>query len=260
MKVFPSLFVTHGAPSLALENGPAHRFLKGFGTQLGRPDAIVAVSAHWEAPVASLTAGSRPETIHDFRGFPPALDEIVYPAPGAPELAERLGRLLAEAGIATELDADRGLDHGAWVPLVLMYPQADIPVLQLSIDPAKGPDDHRKLGELIRPLRDDGVLMMATGSVTHNLREMSWGDHDAPAPAWVAAFAEWVAAAIAEGRTEDLLNYRNVAPHAVRNHPTEEHFLPLFTAIGAGRPGTRGQRVHHSYTYGTLAMDVYAFN
>jgi 4,5-DOPA dioxygenase extradiol len=257
--VFPSLFVTHGAPTLAIEDGAAHRFLKGYGAHLGRPEAILVVSAHWEAPVASLTAGSRPTTIHDFRGFPAALDEIVYPVPGAPELAERVGRLLAEAGIETELDPDRGLDHGAWVPLFLMYPRADIPVVQLSIDPARGPDYHRTLGERIRPLRDDGVLVMATGSATHNLRELRWGDHDAPAPAWVNAFAEWVAAAIAENRSDDLLNYRTRAPDAVRNHPSEEHFLPLFTAIGAGRPGAGGERVHHSYTYGVLAMDTYAF-
>jgi len=258
--VFPSLFVTHGAPTLAIEDGAAHRFLKGFGASLGRPEAILVVSAHWEAPVASLTAGPRPETIHDFRGFPPALGEIVYPAPGAPELAERIGRLLDEAGIETELDRVRGLDHGTWVPLLLMYPQADIPVVQLSIDPARGPDYHRTLGELIRPLRDDGVLVMATGSATHNLREMNWKDHDAPAPGWVTGFAEWLAAAIAEGRTDDLLNYRTLAPHAVRNHPSEEHLLPLFTALGAGRPGVGGLRVHHSYTYGVLAMDTYAFD
>jgi 4,5-DOPA dioxygenase extradiol len=256
--VFPSLFVTHGAPTLAIEDGAAHRFLKGYGTSLGRPEAILVVSAHWEAAVASLTAGPRPETIHDFRGFPPALGEIVYPAPGAPELAERVGRLLDEAGIQTELDRDRGLDHGAWVPLFLMYPRADIPVVQLSIDPARGPEYHRMLGELIRPLRDEGVLVMATGSATHNLLELRWGDHDAPAPAWVTAFAEWVAAAIAESRTDDLLNYRTLAPNAVRNHPTEEHFLPVFTAIGASRPGAGGHRVHHSYTYGVLAMDTYA--
>ena len=257
--MFPSLFVTHGAPTLAIEDGPAHRFLEGYGASLGGPEAILIVSAHWEAPVATLTAGPRPETIHDFSGFPPALGEIVYPAPGAPELAERVGRLLAGAGVETRQDPDRGLDHGAWVPLLLMYPQADIPVVQLSIDPAKGPDYHRTLGELIRPLRDDGILVMATGSATHNLRELRWGDHDAPAPEWVTAFAEWVAAAIAEGRTDDLLNYRTLAPHAVRNHPTDEHFLPLFTAIGAGAPDARGQRVHHSYTYGVLAMDTYAF-
>ena len=259
MTVFPSLFVTHGAPTLAIEDGAAHRFLKSYGNSLGTPEAILVVSAHWEAPVASLTAGPRPETIHDFRGFPPALGEIVYPAPGAPELAERVGRMLDETGIETELDPDRGLDHGAWVPLLLMYPQADIPVVQLSIDPARGPDHHRTLGELIRPLRDDGILVMATGSATHNLRELRWGDHDAPAPEWVTGFAEWLAAAIAQGRTDDLLNYRTLAPHAARNHPTEEHLLPLFTAIGAGRPGTGGRRVHHSYTYGVLAMDTYAF-
>jgi 4,5-DOPA dioxygenase extradiol len=258
--MFPSLFVTHGAPTLAIEDGPAHRFLKSFGGSLGRPEAILVVSAHWETPFASLTAGSRPETIHDFRGFPPALGEIVYPTAGAPQLAQRVGRLLDVAGIETELDPQRGLDHGAWVPLLLMYPQADIPVVQLSIDPARGPEYHRTLGELIRPLRDDGILVMATGSATHNLRELRWEDHDAPAPEWVTGFAEWLAIAIAEGRTDDLLNYRALAPHAVRNHPTEEHLLPLFTAIGAGRPGGRGQRVHHSYTYGVLAMDTYAFD
>ncbi|UEM21148.1 dioxygenase [Skermanella mucosa] len=262
MSRFPSLFVSHGSPTLALERGGAADFLRGYGERLGRPEAILVVSAHWETAAPTVGTSAAPGTIHDFRGFPEALHRIRYPAPGAPETAMEAARLVESAtGRPVRLDPDRGLDHGAWVPLSLMYPAADIPVAQLSILRDGGPADHLALGEAIRPLRDSGVLVLASGSATHNLYEFRGNAHDAPAPGWVSEFGEWLAEAIRDGRTADLAHYRRLAPSAERNHPTEEHLMPLFAAIGAASPdsGSRGTRVHASHAFGVLAMDVYEF-
>jgi 4,5-DOPA dioxygenase extradiol len=260
MTRFPSLFVSHGAPTLALERRGAADFLRGYGETLGRPEAILVVSAHWETDTPTVGVSPAPGTIHDFRGFPQALYQIRYPAPGAPLVAEEAARLIeAASGLAVRRDPNRGLDHGAWVPLSLMYPAADIPVAQLSILGRGGPAAHLALGEAIRPLRDAGVLVLASGSATHNLYEFRGQDHDAPAPDWVSGFADWLARAIQEGRGADLVNYRKLAPFAERNHPTEEHLLPLHVALGAASPGAVGERVHSSHAHGVLAMDVHAF-
>lgn len=257
---FPSLFVSHGAPTLAIEDGPASRYLSGLGRELGRPTAILVVSAHWETVAPRVGTASSPETIHDFYGFPQALYQIRYPAPGAPDVAWKAADLLTfRAGLAVEEDGRRGLDHGAWVPLSLLYPEADIPVAQLSIQPHLGPDHHFRMGQALEPLRDDGVLIIASGSATHNLYEFHGRLPDGAPPAWVAAFSEWLADAVEGGRVEELLDYRNRAPEAVRNHPTDEHLLPIFVALGAGA-GHPGRRLHASNSYGILAMDVYAFD
>lgn len=254
---FPSLYVTHGAPTLPLDPGPARDFLSELGRKLGRPRAILAVSAHWASaePVASLC--ERPRTLHDFGGFPEALYRLEYPAPGAPELAQRAVELLSAAGLAGATVPDRGLDHGAWVPLLLMYPEADVPVTQLSIQPHRDPRHHHAVGRALAPLRDEGVLIVASGSATHNLHEFRGQGSEAPTPDWVRAFAEWLDDAVAEGRQGDLLDYRQRAPHAARNHPTDEHLLPLFVAMGAGG---KGRVLHGSYTYGILYMGAYAFD
>jgi len=183
-----------------------------------------------------------------------------YAAPGAPELASRVVELLAMAGLSTATAPDRGLDHGAWVPLRLMYPDADIPVTQLAIQSRLGPGHHRRLGEALRPLRDEGVLIIGSGSVTHNLREVGRHDYAASPPAWVRDFNDWFSSALIEGRGAELLDYRNIGPHAVRNHPTEEHLLPLFAAWGAATPGEQPRRLHAGYTYGVLGMDAYQFD
>lgn len=224
------------------------------------PRAILVVSAHWETSLPSVTATAVNATIHDFYGFPEELYAIRYPAPGAPWLADRVAQLLAPSGQVIVKDPDRGLDHGAWVPLSLIYPQADVPVAQLSIQSSLGPEYHYRIGQLLAPLRSEGVLVLASGSFTHDLssyREYYHALH-APAPAWVEAFADWMADALKGQRTKDLLNYRNVAPEARRNHPTEEHLLPLFVAMGAGADG-RTQHLHTSTTHGVLRMDAFAF-
>jgi 4,5-DOPA dioxygenase extradiol len=261
MMQFPTIFVSHGSPMLALQDSPARRFLQGLGQGMARPTAIAVVSAHWETrggPAVSLTA--KPDTIHDFGGFPQALFDIRYPAPGAPEVAERVAALLEAGGIPVGRSAQRGLDHGAWVPLTLMYPEADIPVMQISIVHGAGPALHHQLGAALQQLRKEGVLVLASGSLTHNLYEFRGGPVDAPAPAWVSQFEAWMQEKLADNDQEALLGYRHLAPMAEKNHPTEEHLLPLFVAMGAAGPGARAQLLHTSFEHGVLAMDAYAFN
>lgn len=257
MTLLPTIFVSHGAPTLAIEPGPAHHFLQAFGKDLGKPASILVLSAHFDASIATVTASAAPETIHDFRGFPEALYNMTYPAPGNPALAHRVGDLLSVAGIPTQTDEQRGLDHGAWVPLSLMYPDADVPVVQLSIDSRKGAAYHLRLGKLLRPLREEGVLIIGSGGATHNLSRAFSSPRDAPLVDWAHTFREWLAGAVESDRRDDLANYRTVAPDAHRNHPTEEHFMPLLCAVGATGPDEPRRRVHRSDEYGALAMDAY---
>jgi 4,5-DOPA dioxygenase extradiol len=257
--MLPSLFVSHGAPLLAIERGPAHDYLRALGRELETPKAIVVASAQWESARPMLTSSPQPETIYDFSGFPAELYRIRYSAPGAVEVAQRAALLLRQAGFDCGLDDSRGLDHGAWVPLSLMVPQANIPVAQLSVQPHLGAEHHFAIGKALQALRGEGILLLGSGSLTHNLREVRWGSSEA-APAWVEQFDQWMASATEQARYDDLLHYRERAPHAQRNHPTEEHLLPFFVALGAATPGTPGKRVHHSHTFGVLAMDVYRFD
>lgn len=260
MTGLPTLFVSHGSPMLALEDSPASQFLQQLGGTLPRPRAILVASAHWESrggPAVSLA--QQPETIHDFGGFPPALYELQYPAPGAPELAGQAAGMLEQAGFTVGRNAGRGLDHGAWVPLRLMYPQADIPVTQVTVMRGASPAEHEKLGKALASLRDAGVLVIGSGSLTHNLYELRGGDIDAPVPPWVSEFGTWMMASLRDNRRDALLDYRAQAPHASRNHPTEEHLLPLFVAMGAAGEGAQAERIHASHEYGVLAMDVYSF-
>jgi 4,5-DOPA dioxygenase extradiol len=257
--MLPSLFVSHGAPTLPLDDCPARQFISDLGQTLPRPNAILAVSAHWntDAPVVNRVQVN--ETIHDFHGFPEALYRIVYPAPGSPELASRVAEALEKAGFRVNADDHRGLDHGAWVPLLMMYPEHDIPVVQLSIQSPLGPAHHLNLGRALVGLRDD-VLVLCTGSFTHNLRLMDRSGLNAPEPQWVGDFSNWIHSALVEHRTADLLNYRILAPFAARAHPDDDHFMPLFVALGASTPDSRIERLHSSTTFGTLRMDAYAFS
>jgi len=257
---FPAIFVSHGAPLLAIQPGPAREFLSALGGMLGKPEAILTVSAHWESGDAAVSVALQPETIYDFYGFPDELYRIKYSAPGAPALAARTQALLGEKGIGARAHPTRGLDHGAWVPLMLMYPDADIPVTQLTVQTALGPSHHFKLGEALRGLRDEGVLILGSGGTTHNLSEFGRHPEGAAPPQWVTGFQEWLAHTIESGKSDDLMRYRSLAPEAARNHPTEEHFLPLFVPAGAGSPGVAGKRIHRSHTFGVFAMDVYRFD
>ena len=256
----PTLFLSHGSPMLVLQDISARHFLAGLGEQLDRPDAVLVVSAHWETAVPAVSAAAHPDTIHDFYGFPPPLYELTYPAPGAPDVADRLADLIGAAGLRVHRDAERGLDHGAWIPLLLMWPEHDIPVLQLSVQSALGPGHHLQLGRALAALRRENVLVIGSGSFTHNLRALQRETHQGGEPAWVTGFAEWMDAAIMAGRTCDLLSYRRLAPHAVDNHPTEEHLLPLFVALGAAGAQATPTRMHSSTDLGVLRMDSYRFD
>ncbi len=260
MTPLPAIFVSHGAPTMILSDAPVKGFLTKLAEIAPKPRAILAVSAHWETKAPAVSIADNPETIHDFYGFPAPLYELRYPAPGAPDLAERTAGLLSDAGLGPANFEARGLDHGAWVPLMLGYPDADIPVTQLSVQTALGPDHHIRIGEALRPLRDEGVLILASGSLTHNLHEFRGQSVDADVPDWVSAFDEWASWAVVEGRRDDLVAYRTRGPEAVRNHSTEEHLLPLFVAMGAGNPTVPGRHIHKSHTHAVLAMDAYAFD
>jgi len=260
MSSLPTIFLSHGSPMLALQDSPARRFLQGLGQALPRPQAIVVVSAHWETRGgAALSLAQLPETIHDFGGFPPALFEIQYPAPGAPDAARRAAALLETAGMPFGLSHTRGLDHGAWVPLSLMYPEADIPVTQLSVVRDASPADHERLGLALAALRHEGVLVVGSGSLTHNLYEFRGQAVDAPVPGWVSEFESWMKARLEASDRAALLDYRRAAPHAAKNHPTEEHLLPLFATLGAAGPDAQARLLHASVEHGVLAMDAYAF-
>ena len=256
----PAIFVSHGSPTLPLERGEAVDFLRQLGRSLGRPEAILAVSAHWDTARPAVSSVEEPETIYDFYGFPEELYRLRYPAPGAPGMAKRAAGLLADAGMQPQVDLQRGLDHGAWTSLMLMYPQADIPVTQLSIQSRLGPAHHVRLGEALRPLREEGVLIFASGGATHNLRELRHQRGNPVPQPWVVEFNEWLAHALKSRRTDDLIAYREKAPHAVRNHPTDEHLIPLFVALGAGDPGGATQRLHSSIESGVISMDAYRFD
>ncbi|MEQ9815689.1 MAG: class III extradiol ring-cleavage dioxygenase [Azospirillaceae bacterium] len=251
----PALFVTHGAPTLPLEDIAARDFLAAAGDLLDGARAVLVISAHWVAPVASVSAAPRPATIHDFHGFPEALYRLSYPARGDAVVAQTVAGRLRSAGIAATIDPDRGLDHGAWVPLLLMRPTADLPVLQLSTLAGEGPEGHLALGRALQPLRDQGVAVLASGSITHNLGDIDW----TPATrehAWARTFADWLADRVAADDREALVDYRARAPHAAHAHPHDDHLMPFYVALGAGG---RGERIHASTSHGTLAMDAYSF-
>lgn len=259
MTKFPSLFVSHGSPMMALENSRARRFLCGLGEDIGKPEAILIASAHWEAPQLAFTTADKLPTIHDFGGFPQALHDCQYVPPGASDAVSRAAALLEGVGLTAYADPVRGVDHGAWVPLMLMYPDADIPVAQISIETPLGAAHQMAVGRALSPLRDVGILVIGSGNITHNLREMNRAEPDGEGHDWVVEFGDWVFDCLGDGRIDELVDWENTAPHARRSHPSDEHFLPLFTALGAGGLDATADRIHSSYSYGSLAMDMYAF-
>lgn len=255
--MLPSLFISHGSPMLALQPGASGPALARLAAGLPRPKAIVVVSAHWESQGLSVMSGARPQTWHDFGGFPAALYAVQYPAPGAPELARQVAGLLGDAGLPALLDAQRPFDHGTWVPLSLMYPDAGIPVIQVSLPNRQGPALQLQVGKALAGLRAQGILLVGSGSITHNLGELDWhAGPDAIEP-WARAFRDWVVEKLKAEDRAALEDYRQQAPFAVRNHPSDEHLLPLFFAMGAG---DRFGIVHQGFTMGALGMDIYRFD
>ena len=255
--MLPTLFLSHGSPMHALEPGAAGDVWAALGKRLARPRALVVASAHWETNVPMLTGNARPQTIHDFFGFPDPLYRLRYPAAGEPSIAARAAELLKAAGFTAAIDGGRGLDHGAWAPLLHMYPDADIPVVQVSVQTPLGTRHHLALGRALAPLAAEDVLLVGSGHLTHNLRDWMRGDGDAAPAPYAREFQSWVNARIAERDLDTLADYRASAPHGVRSHPTEEHFLPLFFALGAAGPRYRPERVFDAIEGGALAMDAY---
>ena len=254
----PSVFVSHGSPMHALQPGAAGEAWAALGRRLPRPKALLVASAHWETQVPMLTGSGRPETIHDFFGFPEPLYKLRYPAPGSAEVAQKAKGLLQDAGFTAAIDGTRGIDHGVWAPLLYMYPGADIPVVQLSVQPELGPRHHLALGRALRPLSDEGVLVIGSGHLTHNLRDWDRSGRAAPMP-YAIEFQAWVKQRIDAKDFETLADYRSRSPHGVRAHPTDEHFLPLFVALGASREDASAERFFDAIESGALAMDAYAF-
>lgn len=249
----PVVFVSHGAPDVLLKSSDVVRRWEAIGRALPEPRAILAISAHWETRVPTASLAGAPATLHDFSGFAPELQRLQYPAPGAPALAERAAQLLG----AADLHPSRGLDHGAWVPLLAMFPQANLPVAQLSVT-RQGAAAHLAYGAALAPLRDEGVLILASGAITHNFDWFDWQAADGTPPLPQAlAFADWVAARLAARDVAALCDYRRQADGAAA-HPTEEHLLPLFVALGAG--GSAPVQHRPPFSHGGLAMDAYVWS
>ena len=257
VSTLPTFFVSHGAPTFAIEPGLAGAQLRALGLALGKPRAVVVVSPHWMTQGVEISATDKPQTVHDFGGFPPALYSLRYPAPGSPELAVRIQQQLQSQGISARLDARRGLDHGAWVPLMHLFPEADVPVVQVSLPVDVDEAKAFALGRALAPLAKDGVLIVGSGSLTHNLYEFRTGATQAAA--YAQEFSAWVRQAVLAGDITCLQRTLELAPHAERAHPTTEHFLPLLVAAGAASTPSPATVLDGGIRHGVLAMESYVF-
>ena len=258
MSRLPSLFVSHGAPTFAIEPAQAGPMLNALGRELPKPRAVLVLSPHWVTRDVQVTSTASPETIHDFGGFPQELYRIQYPAPGSPEVAARALELLNADGWNATADTQRGLDHGAWVPVRHLFPEADVPVLQVSMPQTLDAQGAVRLGRTLAPLADEGVLLLGSGSITHNLYEFRQ-DIGAASAAYAGEFTNWAREAVRNHDEKALVNYLQSAPHAQRAHPTPDHYLPLPFAFGASREGAPVRVLDGGMTYGVLAMDSYLF-
>ncbi len=255
---WPTLFVSHGSPMLAVEPGLTGPALAAWSQAQGRkPRGILVVSPHWMGQGLALSTRDQQVAWHDFGGFPPELYTLQYAAPGSPELAARVQTLLAGAGITADRDPRRPLDHGAWVPLRYLYPEVDVPVVQLSLDMERDAAGQLALGHALAPLRDEDILIIGSGSLTHNLRHVRM-PQNAPAVPYVPAFQDWYASRLAANDVPALLDWQAQAPGAREAHPHDDHLMPLYVALGAG--GSQATRLTDEISYGALAMDAYAFN
>lgn len=260
MKKLPTLFISHGSPMHAIESGKAGDAWAALADALPAPKAVVMVTAHWETNVPMLSGNARPSMIYDFGGFPDALYKIKYAAPGAPDVAARAQALLKEAGITAGIDGCRGFDHGTWVPLLRMYPDADVPIVQVSVQSAMNPRHHVELGRALAPLTREGVLIVGSGHLTHNLRDWMMTHGQGTRLSYAVEFQRWVHRQLTTHNIDALTRYRHEAPEAIRAHPTEEHFLPLFVALGAAGENPQVERVFDGFEGNALAMDAYRFS
>ena len=256
LQTLPGLFISHGSPMLAIhpeQIGPA---LQRLSFNLPQPKAIVVMSAHWESDLLEVSTGIRPETWHDFRGFPPELYEIRYPAPGDPALAEQILQRLAQASVDAHANSSRPRDHGVWMPLLHMYPEAEIPVIAISLPMSMTAEQIFHIGQTLAPLREQQILFIGSGSITHNLREINWNDTNPPTPTWASNFRNEVVSQLSHQNFEAVLDWPTL-PDVMRSHPTIEHFAPIFFAMGLGH---RFSIVHAGFAMGSLGRDVYRFD
>ncbi|MGB8252975.1 MAG: class III extradiol ring-cleavage dioxygenase [Anaerolineaceae bacterium] len=256
--ILPTLFISHGSPETAIADTPAHDFLQTLGERYQAVRAALLISAHWESACPVVSASQHPETIHDFSGFPDELYQIKYPAQGSPKLAAEIAGMLESAGLQCEIDSRRGLDHGAWVPLSLMFPDANIPVAQLSIQQGLDPGVHLALGDALEDLRKEGMLVIGSGGSVHPLGYVTF---PSPTPfPWAVAFDDWLTDAVQRGDRQALVDYHSEAPFPERAHPRPDHYMPLLVALGAAGPVAKGKVLHQSWEYGFLSMGMYAFD
>ncbi|HEY2016292.1 MAG TPA: class III extradiol ring-cleavage dioxygenase [Bryobacteraceae bacterium] len=259
MKRFPAAFLAHGSPTSALGGDDHASALHAFGQANQGAKAILVVSAHWQVSrPLRITAWDQAPLVYDFGGFPEELYRITYPAPGHPLLATRIAGVIRAEGQDVTLNTERGLDHGAWVPMRLTWPEAVTPVIELSF-PFVSPEELFQLGKALRPLREDGIVVVGSGGIVHNLRKVRLESKDAPVDDWAAEFDRWTVAQIESRNLENLFDYRNRGPHARLSAPTTEHFDPLFVVLGAALPGERMETIFEGFQYGNLSMRSFSF-
>ncbi len=262
-KDIPAIFISHGAPTLAIENGKYQKSLKRFAKNIQRPSAILAVSAHWEQhKLLQITASTRPKTIHDFWGFPSELYDIQYSAPGSPQLAQKIATKLTASGFSTELNHERGLDHGTWVPLSIMYPEMSIPVLQLSIPKPRSSKELFKLGQVLSEFRNEGIMIFGSGGVVHNLRlamrNFQLRKKHLEPDSWAVEFDQWVEEKLLTRSFDDLLQAADKMPLFRKAAPTSEHFDPILLVIGTINRKEGVTTIHESIEYGNLSLRSFA--
>lgn len=255
------LFVPHGAPTFALDPGAAGTAISKISKEFGNPRAVLCISPHWETKIQTIGTAVQLETIYDFYGFDERLYQIKYPATGCPELAREVQMALADHSISCMEDPERGLDHGAWIPLRQLFPDANIPVVPLSLQSNASPESAYKLGQALTELSDKGVLIIASGNLTHNLGDYAIARRqDGQTPEYVKEFADWLHTVLSTGDIDTLINYRTINKNGVRAHPTEEHLLPLFVALGAAGKNSRPTAFYRGINDYVLAMDAYTFH
>jgi 4,5-DOPA dioxygenase extradiol len=257
-KSLSTVFISHGPPSLLLEDVPAKEFLKDLGKNYKGINAVLCISAHWMTAKPTVSAALRPETIHDFYGFPPELYRLEYPATGEPELAHKTANLIRNGGLSCEIDHKRGLDHGAWVPMMLMFPEMEVPVLQLSIQQHMDPEEHHILGKVIESLRHEGVLIIGSGGAVHPLGYAPLRP-GAETDQWAYEFNSWLTKSVMEGDSESIKNYTTLAPYPERAHPYPDHFMPLISSMAAAGADAKGKVIHQSWYWGDMGMGAYEF-
>ena len=255
-QTLPGLFISHGSPMLAINPEQVGPALQRLSLNLPKPRAIVVMSAHWESQALEVSSATRPDTWHDFRGFPAELYDIRYSAPGEPELAERILQQLQQAGLTAHANSSRPRDHGVWMPLLHMYPDADIPVVEISLPMHMSSEEIYQIGQVLAVLRHEQILLIGSGSITHNLRELNWNGQHSAVPSWASTFRNYVVNKLQHSDAAAVLDWENIR-YMAKNHPTLEHFAPLFFAMGTG---PRFNIVHSSFSMGALGMDIYRFD